>query len=287
MIIKIVDIESDFSGFNALAEISNQLLPHRLKDIQLDFSRCELFDANMVSPLYSIIAKARANLNKFQLINVNPSIRSDFITNHFISQFDFKVERFDERSDVIPFKRFDLTASAHFYEYLSTFMQAQGMPNMSELLIKRFKQSLLEIFTNAQSHSFSREGVFACGKVFDTAKKRLDFTISDAGVGIKQNVVQYTNNLDCSAQDAIKWAMTEGNTTRKGDNPGGLGLKLLKAFIQLNKGNLQIVSDDGYYKFSVLGEEFSQLSSPIQGTCVNIEINTQDESSYSLQSEHI
>jgi hypothetical protein len=33
--------------------------------------------------------------------------------------------------------------------------------------------------------------------------------------------------------EAIKWALTEGNTTKEGDQPGGLGLKLIKDFIQM------------------------------------------------------
>ena len=44
---------------------------------------------------------------------------------------------------------------------------------------------------------------------------------------------------------AIEWAMKGRNTTRSGDVPGGLGLKILKEFIQLNGGRLSIVDHIG------------------------------------------
>ena len=46
-------------------------------------------------------------------------------------------------------------------------------------------------------------------------------------------------------EEAIEWATRANNTTKRGDVPGGLGLKLLCEFIDLNGGSLQIVSDGG------------------------------------------
>jgi hypothetical protein len=53
-----------------------------------------------------------------------------------------------------------------------------------------------------------------------------------------------------NSDQAIEWALQEGNTTRKGSVPGGLGLKLIREFIAMNKGRIQIVSDRGYWEFS-------------------------------------
>lgn len=106
---------------------------------------------------------------------------------------------------------------------------------MSQALNKRFLQSLLEIFQNAAIHSQSGPGVFICGQ-FYPQKQRLDFTIADAGIGIRENVRQYTGRPKMNSCDAIRWALEEGNTTKTGKQPGGLGLKLLKDFICLNKG---------------------------------------------------
>ncbi len=85
--------------------------------------------------------------------------------------------------------------------------------------------------------------------------------------------------------EAIKWAIREGNTTKEGNQPGGLGLKLIKDFIKLNGGRIQFVSSSGYYEFFTGGEYVQKLNNDFPGTCINIEINTNDTNSYCLKSE--
>lgn len=79
--------------------------------------------------------------------------------------------------------------------------------------------------------------------------------------------------------------MQEGNTTKTGNQPGGLGLKLIKDFIHINRGIMQIVLQSGYYMYSAKGELFRDMKLDFPGTCINIEINAADTSSYCLQSE--
>ena len=88
-----------------------------------------------------------------------------------------------------------------------------------------------------------------------------------------------------NSDKAIEWALQEGNTTRKGNVPGGLGLKLIREFITMNKGRIQIVSDRGYWEFSPQGETLTRIDTSFPGTVINIEINTADTSSYRLRSE--
>ena len=92
-------------------------------------------------------------------------------------------------------------------------------------------------------------------------------------------------NLELSAVEAINWAMKGRNTTKKGPIPGGLGLKLLRDFIEINKGRIQIVSDLAYWEFTEGAVSTKEFSTPFTGTAVNIEINTADTQSYCLASE--
>lgn len=160
------------------------------------------------------------------------------------------------------------------------------MPSMSLLLRKKFYKSLVEIFSNSAIHSSSKLGIFTCGQYFPQ-KHKIDFAISDAGIGIRENVSRLRNMKNIKSSEAIKWALKEGNTTKVGNTPGGLGLKLLKEFIIKNKGSLQIVSNSGYYLLSDEFEDLQELETEFPGTCVNIEINTKDEKKYSLSSEVI
>ena len=154
---------------------------------------------------------------------------------------------------------------------------------MSPGLLKKFRESIFEIFSNAVLHSRTRLGIFSCGQFFPK-KNKLDFTVADLGVGIRQNVCEYTG-LNLSASQAIAWATVENNTTKGGSVPGGLGLKLLGEFIDLNGGCLQIVSDDGYWQRVNRNSSYYSLGHRFPGTVVNIEINTADTHSYVLSSE--
>jgi hypothetical protein len=53
----------------------------------------------------------------------------------------------------------------------------------------------------------------------------------------------------------------------------------------LNQGKIQIVSRHGFYQFSVQGEKIKKMTHDFPGTCVNIEINTNDPCKYCLKSE--
>jgi len=154
---------------------------------------------------------------------------------------------------------------------------------MTPGLLKKFRESIFEIFSNAVIHSETKLGIFSCGQFFPK-KHRLDFSIADLGIGIQRNV-QKKGRLNLSVEQAIIWAISEKNTTKTGPIPGGIGLKLLREFILKNEGRLQIVSDAGYWELSEGKEGTRSFLEPFPGTVVNIEINTKDTKSYCLASE--
>jgi hypothetical protein len=77
----------------------------------------------------------------------------------------------------------------------------------------------------------------------------------------------------------------EGTNTTKKTVSGGLGLKILREFISLNKGKIQVISNDGFWQFSG-GNIFKKLfTGEFPGTAINLCINTDDQTHYSLSSE--
>ena len=101
---------------------------------------------------------------------------------------------------------------------------------------------------------------------------------------IQRNVRRHTGD-DMTPEEAIEWATRANNTTKRGDVPGGLGLKLLCEFIDLNGGSLQIVSDAGYWRRNDRQNKTARLQDAFPGTVVSVEINTADRNSYKLSSE--
>ena len=114
------------------------------------------------------------------------------------------------------------------------------MPVMSPGLLKKFRESIFEIFSNAVLHSRTEMGIFSCGQFFPR-RHRLDFSVADLGIGMRRNIQENTG-MDLSSVAALEWATQGQNTTKRGPVPGGLGLKLLSEFIDLNGGCIQILS---------------------------------------------
>ncbi|MBN1279564.1 MAG: ATP-binding protein [Chlorobium sp.] len=277
---KIGPIESDVYGFNALALLANSSKTFSDEMLALDFQECTTFDANMAAPLYT--ALTCYHVEKVKAINIRHDIRTILKKNGFLGELGV-LNADDPDQTILPFRRFNRNAGASFAIYLSQYMTGRGIPRMSAGLTKRFLQSLFEIFQNAAMHSNSHSGIFVCGQL-SPAMHRLDFTIADAGIGIRDNVRRHFNNTinSCSA---IKWALEKGHTTRTNNQPGGLGLKLLKDFIRINQGKIQIASRYGFHEISDMAEPFYKLDYDFPGTCVNIEINTDDARNYALKSE--
>ena len=78
--------------------------------------------------------------------------------------------------------------------------------------------------------------------------------------------------------------MIDGHSTKQ-NIPGGIGLAILREFININNGKIQIVSDDGFYQLDTNGVQKKLFSGPFPGTIINIQFKTDDRTSYSLVSE--
>lgn len=276
-------VKSEKDGFDQLAELAadaNDLYNDRL---ELSFSRCVFFDANMAAPLAGVLARIAADrFNRVEIVEVPSAIEKILCKNHFLVSYGYKPVK-DVNQTTLPYARMQLSDEGLFAGYLKRYMNGKGIPRMSEAMGKRFRQSVFEVFQNAVIHSESKVGLFICGQFYPTWQ-RLDLTIADAGIGIRTSVRRQLGPKVTSVE-AIRWALQEGNTTKSRGQPGGVGLKFLKDFIELNKGKIQIVSRYGFYEYHEGSETFLKLNGDFPGTAVNLEINTGDTNAYQLSSE--
>jgi len=77
----------------------------------------------------------------------------------------------------------------------------------------------------------------------------------------------------------------EKHTTKVGTIPGGLGLSLIREFLKINMGKIQIVSADGFWEQKGNIESGNGFSQSYPGTIVNLEFNIEDKKHYCLSSE--
>nr|WP_224776669.1 ATP-binding protein [Achromobacter insolitus] len=276
-------VRSNKDGFTALAELSTSASTLELfEDLIIDFSSCSFFDANMAAPLNAVLKRVNSEFNEVKIVGLRPDVERILRKNEFLCEYGFQ-NLLDSNQTTLPYRCFGLEHSHNFSDYLSEHLSGKGIPTMSVDLDRRFRQSIFEIFQNCATHSNTTTGISVCGQFFPQLN-RLDLTISDGGVGIRTNARRVVRK-DIGSVEAIRWAIQEGNTSKTGSEPGGFGLKLLQEFVELNRGKVQIASRLGYYEFDGSHQRFEKLPADFRGTTVNLEINTNDKSSYSLKSE--
>ena len=209
--VTIGEIRSDYGSFARLASLAATLNTYVLDTIDVDFSACTWFDANMSAPLGAVFAHAVDNLNTLKLGGLRPSVETILAKNEFLTEFGLP-ERVDTHGTTIPYRRFSVTDDRYFAAYLNKHLRGKDLPIMTEALSQRFKNSILEIFVNATMHSNSKLGIFACGQYFPQ-QHRPDFCVADAGIGIHRKIYKELG-LKMNSDKAIEWALQEGNTTR-------------------------------------------------------------------------
>ena len=272
-------IRTSFNGFQRIIELDKQIYR---EDCEIHISNW--IDANMCAPLGALLYRKQTKNIPVHISNISSYVKSILQKNHFLSQFGLS-EKPDSYGTTIEYQRFEMVNKVYeqFQKYVIRYFRpgSLGLPRMSLPLLKRFRESLFEIFLNAIEHSYTQDGVFACGQFFP-GRERLQFSITDLGIGIDGNI--YKNlQRKLPAEDAIKWAIS-GKTTRRGRS-GGLGLQLIQEFIKLNRGRLIIVSNAGYWELSKGKVSTRTFSRPFPGTAVTIDIDTADKTSYCLSSE--
>jgi hypothetical protein len=274
-------IRHDLHGFKDLVLLYEKLRGCVFEEIEIDLGDTEWFDADMCAPFGAILYRLGALMNSVRLVNIPLDVERILSKNGFLSSYGRRKIP-DTWGTTIPYRRFEVKDDRYFGEYIEAeFVTRSEMPRMSRRLVKKFRESVFEIFSNAVIHSRTEHGIFSCGQYFPK-RNRLDFSVVDLGTGIRRNIKEL-RGLDLPAEEAIKWATSGRNTTKRGPVPGGLGLKLLLEFIKLNGGRIQIISDGGYWNADRFETSTSRLGAPFPGTIVALEINTSDTCSYALK----
>ena len=279
-------VSSTLDGFQELIRFHHEVRTVSGQTLDIDMSSVVWLDANMCAPLGAILYSHCQTRPTVRLMGMRAHIEDILQKNGFLPNFGFdRARKPDSYQTTIEYQRFERRSARAFRDYVARHFVGKGLPEMSQALQSKFRESISELLENAVDHSETRLGIFACGQRFPK-KSRLDFSVADLGIGMRANVSKHTG-LDLTPEAAIAWAMEGTNTTRSPDGrtPGGLGLKLIRDFISLNGGSIQIVSDEGYWSFHRGQVESRRLRGAFPGTVVNIEVNTADQQSYVLTSE--
>jgi len=205
--------------------------------------------------------------------------------NHLTKHCDLSNEFPTE--DIIKIRRFNGTP-LQVEDQVVTWLKENVfgfLPALSKKLSKRIVENLWEIVHNGILHGKSSNGVSAAGQ-FYPQMGYFEVAFCDNGLGIV-NTVRNHGVVTSSEPDSecIKWAIQKGNSTMPAGTSAGLGLHLLREFLRVNCGSIQIVSGEGY--FGQFGEEspsYLTLRNSIAGTLVNLRV-VFDNNLYQMKGE--
>jgi hypothetical protein len=278
-------IRSDQAGYEFLCQVSLKTWPVKNGEIIFDFIKNTYFQANLCSPFGALLNFLKEQGNSVKFANLPLCVENEFRKNGFYTLADPFFIQTIAAPTVLEFNKFTLLDNFSFQQYVDDrLLGMKGFPTVSPLLKKKINSSILEIFNNCHSHG-KCDFVYTCGEYYQQ-ESILRFAISDMGLTIRKNVNDYFNSGSrISGQEAIEWAVQRGNTTKKGTIPGGLGLSLIRDFLKLNGGAIQIISSNGYWE-EKKGITFANtFKDRFLGTVVNFEFNLTDTNSYVLSSE--
>lgn len=283
MRIPLENIHTGYEGFQRILEmeavVASSPDPHDL----IDLTGLSWLEANMCTCLGAVLHKQTMGGKTLAIVGLSGKPEAVLRKNGFLTHFGHDKMR-DTYETTIQYGQFQLKDREAFQRYISRHFRpgSRRLPEMSMALLRRFRESLFEIYWNAVEHSETELGIFACGQFFP-GKKRLSLSIVDLGIGIRERIFRDLGRIMDSGE-AINWAMS-GNTSRKGRRPGGLGLMLIRELVNFNGGRIVVVSDYGYWKLDKESVKLKYFDGPFKGTVVTIEINTADETSYHLKTE--
>ncbi|WP_172745780.1 STAS domain-containing protein [Neorhizobium sp. T7_12] len=269
------DLSTNSASFDEIARWHLHCLNAHSEDISIDLSAVRWIDAHLSSAILCVIRKMQLRGNRVVFTNASPRI-TDIMTRNGLFQSDKKTDS----GTVIPLTSFGKAEGIQYSNFIRQHMRRMKFPQMTDALRGKIYEGLDEVFINASIHSHLDTEIFTCGQFFPKYD-RIDFSITDGGIGIRGAYMR-TFGTNITAAAAIDWAMADGNTTRIGDIPGGLGLKILRQFINLNQGRFIVVTGNAFWTEQNGVTDRKQMASDFPGTVVTIEVNTGDTKTYEL-----
>lgn len=281
MKIRLDGINNTFESYQSLISLYEGHKGKMFSDIHLELTY--FFSANMCAALGAILDLFKAELNDVHFDYISPRIETILQKNDFLTYYG-RNRAIDTNNTTIRFQKLNINDGKFFKNYVIDELiegHKYDLPSMSQGVKAKIIEAIYEIFVNAQMHSESKF-IYTCGQFYPN-KNSIEFTIVDTGIGFK-NRINKRFNTEISAEQAIRWAVKNRNTTKEGVS-GGLGLAILKEFIQKNNGKVQIVSNEGFYQLDALKEVTKEFHGEFPGTIVNLQFNTADKTNYSLKGE--
>ncbi|MFH1674379.1 MAG: ATP-binding protein [Pseudomonadota bacterium] len=258
------------------------------EDARFDFSGCSFLRPNAVAFLGGLarLIESRMGTVVFDWDTLqNAAVMTNLSQNGFAGYFGHSSSGWTGNS--IPYREDKGRNVNGIMDYLEIYWLGRGWVQVSQRLRDAIVGHVWEIYNNAFEHSGSEIGVFSCGQHFPIHNELL-LSVVDFGQGIPAKVRNFLSSdpraEQLTAAGCLRWAFQRGTTTKPKEEPGGLGLDLLKEFVRANRGKLEVYSNEGYALIDKDGERFTNRTTSFEGTVFHITLRC-DENLYRLANE--
>ncbi|PJF36059.1 MAG: ATP-binding protein [Candidatus Thermofonsia Clade 1 bacterium] len=250
------------------------------QEIELDFTDCVFFRQNGVA---FVLGLARLAQSKGMQLSVKQPKKQEVWLNLEKNGFAaaLGLPHSSLSSTAVPVREDRSKNEPEFIEYLKNYWLRDERVRLSDALKGVIISTVLEAYVNVFDHARSPIGAFTCGQFYPHLNE-IVLTLVDFGIGIPATVRARRGQPDLSAREAMSWVFQDGNTTQAG--PRGNGLKILKEFVKLNQGSLDIYSEDCHGCIDKNGENFQTRRANFTGTIVQIRLKS-DQACYKLSDE--
>jgi len=286
--LSIPTIDDNATDFDILFNLWNQTNNDNM-DVTFEFSNCNFLRQNAIAFLGGLIRliQSKGGTVWFNLESISKTVKANLERNGFIPTLGLGNGSVPKTGNSIPYREDSYQDKDVVVDYLKMYWLGQEWVHVSEMLKDAIVGTVWEIYANAFEHGKSSVRIFSCGQHYPH-RHELKLTVVDFGAGIPSNVRLFfepdPRAQSLNAASCLKWAFQRGNTTKPDGR--GLGLDLLKEFVKLNKGKLEIFSHEGYVIIDNKQEKFANKTTFFEGTLVNITFIC-DESHYRLVSEMV
>ncbi|XCN73516.1 MAG: ATP-binding protein [Candidatus Electrothrix aestuarii] len=288
IILNVPTVNDDNKDFDRLFSLWDQVNDDSL-DVAFNFSHCHFLRQNAVAFIGGLarLIESRGGRVEFRWDTLQQKIFTNLAQNGFLCAFGNSSGPWCGNS--IPFREDLFQDKNAVVDYLKTQWLGREWMSISDRLRDNIVGNVWEIYTNAFEHGSSAIGVFSCGQHYPWLHE-LKLTVVDFGEGIPATVRWHFRNSpsaqNLSDADCLRWAFRNGTTTKPDGIGRGVGLDLLRDFIQLNNGKLEIFSHNGYTLIDGSSDIVNNRASFFQGTLANITLKC-DESFYHFSDEPI
>lgn len=266
-------IMNNVKAINYFNNIFGLLNSQRYQKIVFDLGNTTYFETNLFAVFGYIIEICNKNSIKMK-VRFNKKTEKDF--NKEMAEKIFLNFSTDKRN------AFRVRKVGTGYEAEVEKLLLKDLKDLNIFEFDKVKILLSELIANIKMHTKEGYGIFS-GYYNYKKDDTLVFTIANHDITIADRIKQIRHMEFSDDYNAVLWALRKNNSTRLEDESGGLGLYLLRRYVNELDGKFIIISGNCYVEFdsmsfnieddnAIVVKRKEEMSSRYQGTIITIEV---------------